>query len=130
MFLTKGFVLLVKLFFQIFHTPEGMLSSEQGVYVAESVASKNTRQAKGRFRMYEDDNDMVVSDPFHFFPSLVFALAATWCYFHLQLCLSSQDHVSSNHFAKREPTGREAAGMGKKDTGKLTKKPGMLFCTW
>ncbi|KAJ6761628.1 TRANSLATIONAL ACTIVATOR GCN1-RELATED [Salix koriyanagi] len=76
---------------QIFHTPEGMLSSEQGVYVAESVASKNTRQAKGRFRMYEDDNDM--------------------------------DHVSSNHFAKREPTGREAAGMGKKDTGKLTKKP-------
>ncbi|KAJ6291980.1 hypothetical protein OIU76_023969 [Salix suchowensis] len=76
---------------QIFHTPEGMLSSEQGVYVAESVASKNTRQAKGRFRMYEDDNDM--------------------------------DHVSSNHFAKREPTGREAAGIGKKDTGKLTKKP-------
>ncbi|KAG6737448.1 hypothetical protein POTOM_058970 [Populus tomentosa] len=42
---------------QIFHTPEGMLSSEQGVYVAESVASKNTRQAKGRFRMYEDHND-------------------------------------------------------------------------
>ncbi|KAG6745139.1 hypothetical protein POTOM_051783 [Populus tomentosa] len=34
-----------------------MLSSEQGVYVAESVASKNTRQAKGRFRMYEDHND-------------------------------------------------------------------------
>jgi hypothetical protein len=44
-----------------------MLSSEQGVYVAESVASKNTRQAKGRFRMYEDHNDMVVIIPFHLF---------------------------------------------------------------
>ncbi|KAJ6871119.1 hypothetical protein NC652_036708 [Populus alba x Populus x berolinensis] len=44
-------------YYRIFHTPEGMLSSEQGVYVAESVASKNTRQAKGRFRMYEDHND-------------------------------------------------------------------------
>uniref|UniRef100_A0A2N9J6T6 TOG domain-containing protein n=1 Tax=Fagus sylvatica TaxID=28930 RepID=A0A2N9J6T6_FAGSY len=34
-----------------------MLSSEQGVYVAESIAAKNTKQAKGRFRMYEDQND-------------------------------------------------------------------------
>lgn len=75
---------------RIFHTPEGMLSSEQGVYVAESVASKNTRQAKGRFRMYEDHNDT--------------------------------DDVNSNQFVKREPTGREAAGMGKKDIGKSTKK--------
>ncbi|KAL9381895.1 hypothetical protein Peur_024930 [Populus x canadensis] len=78
---------------RIFHTPEGMLSSEQGVYVAESVASKNTRQAKGRFRMYEDHNDT--------------------------------DDVNSNQFVKREPTGREAAGMGKKDIGKSTKKAGM-----
>ncbi|KAJ6865023.1 hypothetical protein NC651_035552 [Populus alba x Populus x berolinensis] len=76
--------------FQIFHTPEGMLSSEQGVYVAESVASKNTRQAKGRFRMYEDHNNT--------------------------------DDVNSNQFVKREPTGREAAGMGRKDIGKSTKK--------
>ncbi|XP_011002020.1 PREDICTED: translational activator GCN1 [Populus euphratica] len=75
---------------RIFHTPEGMLSSEQGVYVAESVASKNTRQAKGRFRMYEDHSDT--------------------------------DDVNSNQFAKREPTGREAAGLGKKDIGKLMKK--------
>ncbi|KAJ6854774.1 protein ILITYHIA isoform X2 [Populus alba x Populus x berolinensis] len=66
---------------RIFHTPEGMLSREQGVYVAESVASKNTRQAKGRFRMYEDHNDT--------------------------------DDVNSNQFAKREPTGREAADKGK-----------------
>ncbi|KAL6142934.1 hypothetical protein ACLB2K_061209 [Fragaria x ananassa] len=43
---------------RIFHTPEGMLSSEQGVYIAESVAAKNMKQAKGRFRMYEDLNDM------------------------------------------------------------------------
>ncbi|KAK6915301.1 hypothetical protein RJ641_020418 [Dillenia turbinata] len=43
---------------QIFNTPEGMLSSEQGVYIAESVAAKNTKQAKGRFRMYEEQEDM------------------------------------------------------------------------
>ncbi|XP_020981860.1 LOW QUALITY PROTEIN: protein ILITYHIA [Arachis duranensis] len=43
---------------QIFRTPEGMLSTEQGVYVAESVASKNTRQAKGRFRMYDDEDGL------------------------------------------------------------------------
>lgn len=43
---------------QIFHTPEGMLSSEQGVYVAESISAKNTKQAKGRFRMYDDQDGM------------------------------------------------------------------------
>lgn len=48
-----------------------MLSSEQGVYVAESVASKNTRQAKGRFRMYEDHNDTVVIIHFHSFTFLL-----------------------------------------------------------
>ncbi|ONI05050.1 hypothetical protein PRUPE_6G353600 [Prunus persica] len=42
---------------QIFHTPEGLLSSEQGVYIAETVAAKNMKQAKGRFRMYEDATD-------------------------------------------------------------------------
>ncbi|XP_042484650.1 protein ILITYHIA [Macadamia integrifolia] len=41
----------------IFHTPEGVLSSEQGVYIAESVATKNTKHAKGRFRVYDDDQD-------------------------------------------------------------------------
>ncbi|KAK4366473.1 hypothetical protein RND71_014353 [Anisodus tanguticus] len=41
---------------QIFQTPEGMLSTEQGVYIAESVATKNTKQPKGRFRLY-DNND-------------------------------------------------------------------------
>lgn len=52
--------------FQIFNTPEGMLSSEQGVYVAESVAAKNTKQAKGRFRMYDDEDDLVHLN-FHYF---------------------------------------------------------------
>lgn len=36
-----------------------MLSTEQGVYVAESVASKNVKQAKGRFRLYDKDDDQV-----------------------------------------------------------------------
>nr|POE53190.1 isoform 2 of protein ilityhia [Quercus suber] len=74
----------------VFHTPEGVLSNEQGVYVAESITSKNTKQAKGRFRMYEDQNDM--------------------------------DLIGSNHSVKREPASREVAGVGKKDTGKSTKK--------
>ncbi|KAF7805246.1 protein ILITYHIA [Senna tora] len=43
---------------RIFHTPEGILSTEQGVYVAESVAAKNTKQAKGRFRMYDDQDGL------------------------------------------------------------------------
>ncbi|KAL0317538.1 UNVERIFIED_CONTAM: protein ILITYHIA [Sesamum angustifolium] len=46
---------------QIFHTPEGMLSTEQGVYIAESVVSKNVRQAKGRFRVYGGDDTMVIA---------------------------------------------------------------------
>lgn len=37
-----------------------MLSTEQGVYIAESVATKNTKQPKGRFKLY-DDNDGPVS---------------------------------------------------------------------
>lgn len=48
------------LYLQIFNTAEGMLSTEQGVYVAEAVAAKNTKQAKGRFRVYDNDDDMVL----------------------------------------------------------------------
>ncbi|KAF8392097.1 hypothetical protein HHK36_022439 [Tetracentron sinense] len=44
---------------QVFHTPEGLLSSEQGVYVVESVAVQNTKHAKGRFRVYDDQGDLV-----------------------------------------------------------------------
>ncbi|KAL5712127.1 eIF-2-alpha kinase activator GCN1 [Ranunculus cassubicifolius] len=39
----------------IFHTPEGMLSNEQGIYVAESAAVTNTKYAKGR-QGYDDQN--------------------------------------------------------------------------
>ncbi|RLN40709.1 translational activator GCN1 [Panicum miliaceum] len=47
---------------KIFYTSEGQLSTEQGVYVAEAVASKNTKLAKGRFRAYDDqDVDMARS---------------------------------------------------------------------
>ncbi|KAF0910338.1 hypothetical protein E2562_001518, partial [Oryza meyeriana var. granulata] len=41
---------------KIFYTPEGQLSTEQGIYVAEAVASKNTKLAKGRFRAYDDQD--------------------------------------------------------------------------
>lgn len=61
MLLHKLTFLLVLTLFQIFHTPEGMLSTEQGVYVAESVVSKNVRQAKGRFRVYDKDDAMVIA---------------------------------------------------------------------
>nr|KYP71848.1 Translational activator GCN1 [Cajanus cajan] len=50
---------------QIFRTPEGMLSTEQGVYVAEAVAAKNTKQAKGRFRMYDDEDGVDHTRPNH-----------------------------------------------------------------
>lgn len=35
------------------------MSTEQGVYIAETVASKNSKLAKGRFRAY-DDQDAVI----------------------------------------------------------------------
>ncbi|KAL8156542.1 hypothetical protein AgCh_001585 [Apium graveolens] len=41
---------------QIYLTPEGMLSTEQGVYIAEFVTVNNQKQAKGRFRVYDNDN--------------------------------------------------------------------------
>ncbi|KAI9078431.1 hypothetical protein K1719_039650 [Acacia pycnantha] len=75
---------------RIFHTPEGILSTEQGVYVAESVAAKNTKQAKGRFRMYDDQD--------------------------------GTDDARSNHVVKRDQLSREAAGAGKRDIAKVTKK--------
>jgi len=47
-----------------------MLSTELGVYVAESVCAKNTKQAKGRFRMYDDEDDMVHFNFFLFLCSI------------------------------------------------------------
>lgn len=41
-----------------------MLSSEQGIYVAESVAAKNVKQAKGRFRTYDNDDSLVITCEF------------------------------------------------------------------
>ncbi|KAK8589608.1 hypothetical protein V6N13_088443 [Hibiscus sabdariffa] len=63
---------------QIFRTPEGILSYEQGVYVSESITSKNAKQV--------------------------------------------EDSINSNHYGKREVSSRAAAGGGKKDGGKSTKK--------
>ncbi|KAL3812577.1 hypothetical protein ACJIZ3_013845 [Penstemon smallii] len=81
---------------QIFRTPEGMLSSEQGVYVAEYVASKNVRQAKGRFRGYgkDDSMDQVVSN-------------------HSEV---------GNQSTRRDAPSKEISGTGKKDALKSTKK--------
>ncbi|WVZ86402.1 hypothetical protein U9M48_033189, partial [Paspalum notatum var. saurae] len=41
---------------KIFYTPEGHLSIEEGVYIAEAVASKNIKLAKGLFRAYDDQD--------------------------------------------------------------------------
>ncbi|GBG78816.1 hypothetical protein CBR_g28040 [Chara braunii] len=44
---------------KIFRTPEGVLSTEDGVYVAEVVRDRNVRHARGRFKLYDDatEND-------------------------------------------------------------------------
>ncbi|KAL5990285.1 eIF-2-alpha kinase activator GCN1 [Asimina triloba] len=73
----------------VFCTPEGMLSSEQGVYVAETVTAKNARHPKGRFRVYDDQDD--------------------------------HDHLKSNNLPVQRDASK-ATGLGKKDTGKGTKK--------
>jgi len=38
-----------------------MLSTEFGVYVAETVTDKNVRGARGRFKMYGDDEVFYLS---------------------------------------------------------------------
>ena len=99
-----------------------MLSTEQGVYVAESVTAKNTKQAKGRFRMYDDEDGEVHYNFFHFLCSISgFQLVILCCFF-------DQDNTRSNHSVKRDQPSREAAGAGKKDTGKAAKKAGKC-CT-
>ena len=42
---------------QIYNTPDGVLSSEEGVYVAALVRDKNVRLARGRMKMYDDDEE-------------------------------------------------------------------------
>ncbi|KAG0555734.1 hypothetical protein KC19_11G000200 [Ceratodon purpureus] len=48
---------------KIFNTEEGMLSSELGVYVAEAVMDRNVRGARGRFKMYGDDEEVGKPSP-------------------------------------------------------------------
>jgi hypothetical protein len=72
---------------KILYTPEGQLSTEQGIYVAEAVASKNTKLAKGRFRAYDD-----------------------------------QDTDSAQSGAPTKSDRRESSSIGKRETGKSTKK--------
>jgi len=99
-----------------------MLSTELGVYVAESVSAKNTKQAKGRFRMYDDEDDEVHFNFFLFLCSIPDILLVILC------CSFNQDHTRTNHSMKRDLPSREAAGAGKKDTGKAAKKAGKC-CT-
>ena len=56
--------------FQIFYTDEGVLSIELGVYVAEAVMDKNVRGARGRFKMY-GDNEVVFCQFFVLFLLIV-----------------------------------------------------------
>ncbi|CAI7810608.1 unnamed protein product [Closterium sp. NIES-54] len=42
---------------KIFNTPEGMLSAEDGVYVAAVVRDKNVRQSRGKLKLYGADLD-------------------------------------------------------------------------
>lgn len=62
-------------FCQVFYTPEGMLSSEQGVYIAEIVAARNTKQSKGRFRMYEEQDGVVLLYKYLVFRFLLFTFS-------------------------------------------------------
>lgn len=51
-----------------------MLSTEQGVYIAELVTGNNQKQAKGRFRVYDNDNGSVNVDIFFIFSVFLFSL--------------------------------------------------------
>ncbi|KAF9610038.1 hypothetical protein IFM89_019766, partial [Coptis chinensis] len=79
---------------KIFYTPEGVLSSEQGIYVAESGTIQNTKLAKGRFRAYDDQNGQDNGRP---------------------------NHSVQREPAKRESTGvgKKDMGKGSKKVGKL-----------
>lgn len=109
------------LLLQIFHTPEGMLSGEQGVYVAESVPSGITKESK-----------VILFSTF----TRLFIYLFLVSYYNLKitfnLCLLfNQKSTSSNNSTRREPASRESSGLGKKDAGKFAKKAGMsLLCSF
>lgn len=64
--------------------------------------------------------------PFHFFFFLTWLWRNPLYWFIYDIWLCFQDHVGSNHSAKRESANREVSGAGKKDIGKSTKKAGTL----
>eukprot|EP00850_Spirogloea_muscicola_P020733 SM000225S07012 [mRNA] locus=s225:44176:68989:+ [translate_table: standard] len=47
----------------VYNTPEGTLSSDTGIYVAEVRQDRNIRQARGRFRMYDSVDEPAVAAP-------------------------------------------------------------------
>lgn len=61
LFLYQAVYILTLYSYQIFNTEEGVLSSELGVYRAETVTDKNVRGARGRFKMYGDDEVYLLS---------------------------------------------------------------------
>lgn len=77
-----------------------MLSSEQGVYTAESVAAKNVKQAKGRFRMYDDNDDVVIlGDSLLFYWHLLNLLAfICHCFDVFHLCLELLISLPAIHY--------------------------------
>ncbi|CAM6126914.1 unnamed protein product [Calypogeia fissa] len=82
---------------KIFRTPEGVLSTEQGVYVAETVVDKNIRRDRGRFKMYGDlgdEEETSVKEP-------------------LKPIITA-----------RQVSGKKDAPAGRKDSVKAVKKPG------
>lgn len=92
-----------------------MLSTEQGVYISEFVTGNNQKQAKGRFRVYENDNGSVnVSIFIH-----VFCLLLLFTEVFKEHCLLCVQDKAISHSVKRE-----SSTAGRKDGTKSTKKAG------
>ncbi|CAI5531411.1 unnamed protein product [Closterium sp. Naga37s-1] len=94
---------------KIFNTPEGMLSAEDGVYVAAVVRDKNVRQSRGKLKLYGADLD---DDDEEEEPSKPAPAAAT-----------AKKSATATPAARggAGPGGAKGAagrGAGKKDTGK------------
>lgn len=70
--------------------------------------------------MYDDQDDMVHS---LILPYLMFLFHILFKF--IMFCSSfDQDDARSNHIAKKDQPNREAAGAGKRDNAKVTKKAG------
>ncbi|CAI5465590.1 unnamed protein product [Closterium sp. Yama58-4] len=93
---------------KIFNTPEGMLSAEDGVYVAAVVRDKNVRQARGKLKLYgaeldDDDEEEEPSKPAPAAAPAKKGAAAT---------------PARGAGGASGPKGAAGRGAGKKDTGK------------